>query len=111
MHSLVRSAAKEAVSFGIRINGIAPGVIDTEMSRRSRGLFGSTATDIATIGRPGRPDEVASVAVLLASSLASYVVGEVANVDGGRSSPKSWFQNEFGVSAVDGAAAPGSCWT
>jgi 3-oxoacyl-[acyl-carrier protein] reductase len=84
VHALVRSAAKEAIAYGVRVNGIAPGVIDTPMSRRSGGVFGSAAAAIAPIGRPGRPDEIAKVALFLSTDLASYVVGEVVNVDGGR---------------------------
>ncbi len=83
VHALVRSAAKEAAAYGVRVNGIAPGVIDTPMSRRSHGLFGGN-TLISPLGRSGDPDEIAKVALFLASDLASYVVGEVVNVDGGR---------------------------
>jgi 3-oxoacyl-[acyl-carrier protein] reductase len=83
VHALVRSAAKEAAAYAVRVNGIAPGVIDTPMSRRSHGLFGG-ATEISPLGRAGDPDEIAKVALFLASDLASYVVGEVVNVDGGR---------------------------
>jgi NAD(P)-dependent dehydrogenase (short-subunit alcohol dehydrogenase family) len=68
----------------VRVNGIAPGVIDTPMSRRSHGVFGSNAAAVAPAGRAGDPDEIAKVAQFLLSDLASYVVGEVVHVDGGR---------------------------
>lgn len=84
VHAMVRSAAKEAAGFGVRVNAIAPGVIDTPMSRRSQGIFGSSAAAVSPLGRPGVPDEIAKVAVFLASDLASYIVGEVIHVDGGR---------------------------
>jgi 3-oxoacyl-[acyl-carrier protein] reductase len=83
VHALVRSAAKEAAGYGVRVNGIAPGVIDTPMSRRSHGLFGG-ASAIAPLGRAGNPEEIGGVAAFLLSDLASYVVGEIVNVDGGR---------------------------
>lgn len=83
VHALVRSAAKEAAGYGVRVNGIAPGVIDTPMSRRSHGLFGGAAV-IAPLGRAGVPEEIGTVAAFLLSDLASYVVGEIVNVDGGR---------------------------
>jgi len=83
VHALVRSSATEAIHYGVRVNGIVPGVIDTRMSRRSRGVFGAAGT-VAPIGRPGQPEEIASVAMFLVSDLASYVVGEIINVNGGR---------------------------
>jgi 3-oxoacyl-[acyl-carrier protein] reductase len=84
VHALVRSAAKEAASYGVRVNGIAPGVIDTPMSRRSAGVFGGAETAIAPIGRVGLAAEIGGVAAFLCSDLSSYVVGEIINVDGGR---------------------------
>jgi 3-oxoacyl-[acyl-carrier protein] reductase len=82
VHALMRSAAKELAPQGIRLNAIAPGVIDTPMSRRSHAIFAGSVP--APIGRLGEPAEIAKVALFLASDLASYVVGEVINVDGGR---------------------------
>ncbi len=84
VHALVRSAAKEAAVYGVRVNGIAPGVIDTPMSRRSEGVFGGHATALAPVGRAGDPEEVGGVAAFLCSGLSTYVVGEIINVDGGR---------------------------
>ncbi|MFT4289122.1 SDR family NAD(P)-dependent oxidoreductase [Nocardioides sp.] len=82
VHALMRSAAKELAPQGIRVNAIAPGVIDTPMSRRSHAIFQDAVP--APLGRLGQPVEVAKVALFLVSDLASYVVGEVINVDGGR---------------------------
>ncbi len=84
VHALIRSTAKEAAAYGVRVNGIAPGVIDTPMSRRSSGVFGGHATALAPIGRVGMPEEIGGAAAFLCSDLSSYVVGEIINVDGGR---------------------------
>jgi 3-oxoacyl-[acyl-carrier protein] reductase len=84
VHALVRSAATEAIHYGVRVNGVAPGVIDTPMSRRSEGVFGAGVSSVAPIGRPGLPSEIANVVAFLAGDLASYVVGEIVQVDGGR---------------------------
>lgn len=81
VHALTRSAGTELAAFGVRVNGIAPGVIDTPMSRRSRAYSAAT---VAPLGRLGEAAEIGKVALFLASDLASYVVGEVVNVDGGR---------------------------
>jgi 3-oxoacyl-[acyl-carrier protein] reductase len=84
VHALVRSVAKEVACRGVRVNGIAPGVIDTPMSRRSRGAYDGDQALLAPLGRRGRADEIASVAFFLSGEDASYVVGEIINVDGGR---------------------------
>lgn len=80
---ITKSLAKELAPGNIRVNAIAPGFIDTDMAR-------SIAPDkfqerIASVrmGRIGSPDEVARVALFLASDLASYVTGQTIGVDGG----------------------------
>jgi 3-oxoacyl-[acyl-carrier protein] reductase len=80
---IVRSLAKELASSGIRVNAIAPGYIDTDMTRSIP--EGKQADRIAAIamGRAGTADEVAKVALFLASDLSSYVTGQVIGVDGG----------------------------
>lgn len=79
---LTRSLAKEVGSRGVRVNAVAPGYIDTEMTRElpeaAREAF---LTQIA-LHRPGSAQEVAKVVTFLASDLASYVSGEVIRVDG-----------------------------
>ena len=85
VHGLLRAVSQEAATYGVRVNGIAPGVIETPMSSRSAGFFGSSEEKaVAPVGRKGRPEEIANVAAFLVSDLASYVVGELVNVDGGR---------------------------
>jgi 3-oxoacyl-[acyl-carrier protein] reductase len=77
------SAAKELAPRGIRVNAIAPGYIDTDMIRsvpaeRHQALL----ADIG-MGRIGTPDDIADVALFLASPLSRYVTGQIIGVDGG----------------------------
>ncbi|KAH2923473.1 hypothetical protein KXW73_001100 [Aspergillus fumigatus] len=81
---MVKSAALEVGSRGIRVNCILPGPIDTPMFHQVRENAGlsSSASD-TPIPRPGQPEEVASIAVFLLGDQSSYVTGAVWNVDGG----------------------------
>jgi NAD(P)-dependent dehydrogenase (short-subunit alcohol dehydrogenase family) len=82
---LTRSWALEFGPRGVRVNAIAPGLIETRLSeyfwkdgaRREAFLEGQP------IGRTGRPEEIAEIALLLASEGASFVTGEVITADGG----------------------------
>jgi NAD(P)-dependent dehydrogenase (short-subunit alcohol dehydrogenase family) len=82
---LIRGLANEWGPIGIRVNGIAPGVIPTDLNRpliegtpRGASLKGHT-----TLGRFGDADELVGAAIYLASPSASYVTGETVIVDGG----------------------------
>jgi NAD(P)-dependent dehydrogenase (short-subunit alcohol dehydrogenase family) len=83
--ALTRVAALENSAAGIRVNGVAPGPIDTEMLRSSEATVGGARAWVPLIpaGRVGHPDEVASVALWLFSDSSSYVAGEIVAVDGG----------------------------
>jgi NAD(P)-dependent dehydrogenase (short-subunit alcohol dehydrogenase family) len=92
--SLTQSAALALIKDRIRVNAIAPGVIDTEMWDRVDALYsrqfglppGEKKREVGLAvpyGRMGHPSEVASTAVFLASTEAEYIVGQTLNVDGG----------------------------
>lgn len=81
--SIARSAAKELGRHGIRVNAVAPGVIDTDMTAHlPRDVIGRRVAD-TPLGRLGRPDDVARVIRFLACDDAAFVTGQVLGVDGG----------------------------
>jgi NAD(P)-dependent dehydrogenase (short-subunit alcohol dehydrogenase family) len=86
--ALTKSMAKELAPLGIRVNAVSPGVIDTpfhEVFSTPEMMKNFVAT--IPLGRIGTPDEVASVIAFLASDLASYIVGQTIDVNGGQLMP------------------------
>lgn len=75
--------SKELAQYGIRVNAIAPGLIDTEMG----GLMDDSAREgmlnASAMHRMGQTEEIASVAAFLASDESSYITGQIIRVDGG----------------------------
>jgi len=80
---LAKSIAKELGTRGIRANAIAPGFIETEMTHALNDEQRAKWAETIPLRRGGTPDEVAKVALFLASDLSSYVSGQVINVCGG----------------------------
>ena len=81
---LTKAAAKELGAFGIRVNGIAPGLTDTEMGHYKSEEEIQKVFDRTVIKRFGRPDEIAQGALYLASEAAAFITGQILVIDGGR---------------------------
>jgi 3-oxoacyl-[acyl-carrier protein] reductase len=78
-----KSVAKEYAGRGILANCIAPGYIETDMTRGLPEAAKATLLQGIALGRLGRPEDVAGAALFLASDLAAYITGQVLVVDGG----------------------------
>ncbi|WP_251454569.1 3-oxoacyl-[acyl-carrier-protein] reductase [Veillonella intestinalis] len=78
-----KTCAKELASRGITVNAIAPGFIHTDMTDVLPDKVKEAMVQTIPLGRMAEPEEVAVVATFLASDMASYITGQVINVDGG----------------------------
>ena len=81
--SFTRSMAGVYSPQGIRVNAIAPGTVDTTMTRNTGPEAMARMSDLSHIGRIGHPDELVGAALLLASDAGSYITGQCIIVDGG----------------------------
>ncbi len=81
--ALAKSVAQEMGSRGIRANAIAPGFIDTAMTQSLPEAVRQEWAQRIPLRRGGTVDDIANVAIFLASDLSSYVTGQVIQVDGG----------------------------
>lgn len=78
-----KSLAKELASRNIRVNAVAPGFIQTDMTESLSDTIKDTINTQIPLKRMGEPQEVAKVVKFLASNDASYITGQVINIDGG----------------------------
>src|ERR1700716_3482956 len=86
VEGLTKSAALEAAAFGVRVNAVAPGPIETAMLDRFTGNADRKTGLVAGVPlkRAGRPEEIADAIVFVASSKASFITGQIINVNGGK---------------------------
>ena len=88
LNTLTKNLANEWASKGVRVNAVAPGLVDTEMwgptfERLGEDAVRASFVKSVPLGRWGTADEIADVACFLASDKAAYVTGQVLRVDGG----------------------------
>ncbi len=81
---LTKAAAKEMAHHGVRVNAIQPGLIRSAMTEAMPQKAWDQKMAEIPMGRPGEVDEIASVALFLASDMSSYMTGTVLEVTGGR---------------------------
>jgi 3-oxoacyl-[acyl-carrier protein] reductase len=83
VNAFTRALAVELAPRKITVNGVAPGVIETEMSQAVRDVAGDAVKSRILLRRYGKPEEIAYAVWFLASRYADYVTGQVISVDGG----------------------------
>ena len=102
--NLVQTAAQQLATSGVRVNAICPGLIETGMTQRAFDHAREQGKEeklgqLNPLRRAGRPEEIAQVALFLASDAASYVNGQAIAVDGGLSSSHPVTRQVFGKPA------------
>ncbi|WP_066718884.1 SDR family NAD(P)-dependent oxidoreductase [Sphingomonas pituitosa] len=102
--NLVQTAAQQLATSGVRVNAICPGLIETGMTQRAFDHAREQGKEeklgqLNPLRRAGRPEEIAQVALFLASDAASYVNGQAIAVDGGLSSSHPVTRQAFGKPA------------
>ena len=80
---ITRSLAMELAPWNIRVNAVAPGVVNTEMDSNLNELERESCARSIPLGRLGEPEDIAKAMLFLASDNASYITGATLNVDGG----------------------------
>ena len=83
VNALTKVLAKECAPAGVRVNCIAPGLIETDMGTRLMKAYGDALLNGIPLGRPGQPEDIGRAAAYLASDDAGFITGKVLRIDGG----------------------------
>lgn len=81
---LTKTVAKELGKYGVNVNAVAPGLIETDMMKNADESVKAQAISDIIIGRIGQPEEVANVVAFLCTDFARHITGEIIKVDGGQ---------------------------
>jgi acetoacetyl-CoA reductase/3-oxoacyl-[acyl-carrier protein] reductase len=81
---LAKTAAREFGRFGVRVNVVAPGLVDTAMTRALAPEVRAASIAESALGRAAQPDDVASAVLFLCSDMSRHITGQVLRVDGGQ---------------------------
>ena len=104
--ALTRQFAIEVAEWGITVNAVAPGFVDTPMIRSLHGSSQSIYTEMVPMHRLCSPDEVACAAVFFASAQASFITGQTLAVDGGFLASGVYTRHLFDIPAAVAAQPP-----
>ena len=78
-----KSLSKEVGRFGVRVNAVCPGLVETRMTETIPDQMREMIKRLTSLGRMGKPDEIASLITFLASDESSFITGSIVNIDGG----------------------------
>lgn len=83
MDALTKTLARQLAQYGINVNGVAPHAVETEMSAQWSEERRKEIIASIPLGRLGKPEDVANAVLFLASDEASFITGEILDVNGG----------------------------
>lgn len=84
VNGITKSLALELAPYGIRVNAVLPGIIETDMVKELKKEIINPLIDSIPLGRIGKPEDVSNAFLFLASDMSSYITGELLSVDGGK---------------------------
>lgn len=83
VNGIIKSLSRELAPYGIRVNGVAPGITETDMVKNLPEEMITPLIKTIPLGRIGTPRDIANGFLFLASDLATYITGEILQIDGG----------------------------